>query len=390
MRFLFWFSFVGVVYTYVGYPVVLWIAARIRPRPWKSSEIHPGVSVVLAVHNGLALLETKFERLLALDYSEIAEVIIVSDGSSDGTAEFLSRQNDPRLKKIILEAHGGKAVALNAGMAQATADLILFIDLRPDIAPGSIQRLVNNFADERVGCVGGEYVLYPDTESDGSAPVGRFYWSYEQWLRNTEALIDSPVGVPGCFYAVRREFARPQPPGVILDDMFQPLSVIRQGYRCVVESQARVYDRWPKGMGGEFHRKVRTLAGNFQLFALAPWLLSPQNRVLFQLLSHKVMRLIVPYLLILLLVSAIVLSPGSKFFTVIAFAQIFFWLIAIAGSRYRIPLINRIASPAAALLALNAAAVVGLYKFLFTRGPLWKIWTSGRPADVSFPSATGL
>jgi poly-beta-1,6-N-acetyl-D-glucosamine synthase len=159
VRFIFWFSLAGVLYTYLGYPVVLWVAAKIRPRPWKVAEIHPGVSVVLAVHNGLALLETKFEQLLSLDYSAIEEVIIVSDGSSDGTADFLSRQNHPRLRKVILEAHGGKAVAVNAGMAQATAELILFIDLRPDISPGAIQHLVNNFADERVGCVAGEYVL---------------------------------------------------------------------------------------------------------------------------------------------------------------------------------------------------------------------------------------
>lgn len=389
MRFIFWFSLAGVLYTYLGYPALLWIAARFRPRPWKSAEIHPDVSVVLAVHNGLALLQTKLGQLLALDYSNIKEVIIVSDGSSDGTAEFLTQQNDPRLRQIILETHGGKAVAVNTGMAQATAELILFIDLRPDIEPGAIQHLVNNFADERVGCVAGEYVLYQDNRSDGSAPVGRLYWLYEQWLRNTEALLDSAIGVPGCFYAVRRELARPQPAGIILDDMFQPLSVIRQGYRCVVDSQARVFDRWSR-MGGEFHRKVRTLAGNFQLFALAPWLLSPQNRVLFQLFSHKVMRLIVPYLLVLLLVSSILLAPSSIFFTIAAAAQVFFWLLAIVGSRYRVPVLHPIASPAAALLALNAAAVVGFYKFLFTRGPLWKIWNSGRPADLSFPSATGL
>ena len=95
----------------------------------------------------------------------------------------------------------------------------------------------------------------------------------------------------------------PQPAGIILDDMFQPLSIIRQGYRSVVDPLAQVYDTWPEKVGGEFHRKVRTLAGNFQLFQLAPWTLTPQNRVLFQLISHKAVRLVVPYLMVLLLVS---------------------------------------------------------------------------------------
>ena len=389
MRFIFWLSLIGILYTYLGYPVLLWIVARLRPRPWKTARITPSISIVLAVHNGLSLLERKIEHLLGLDYSNVKEVIIVSDGSTDGTAEFLARQNHPRLRCVVLETHGGKAVAVNAGMTQATADLIVFVDLRPEIAPGAIQHLVDNFADETVGCVAGEYILHRDTETDGSASVGRLYWTYEQWLRNREALIDSSVGVPGCFYAVRRNLATPHPPGIILDDMFAPLSIIRQGYRCVLDPQAHVYDTWPKRVEGEFHRKVRTLAGNFQLFQLAPWVLSPQNRVLFQLFSHKIMRLIVPYLLVLLLVSAIALAPGSLFFTAIAALQIFCWILAIVGSRYTIPILHKIAGPAATLLVLNAAAVVGFYKFLFTRGPLWKIWNSNRPADISFPSATG-
>ena len=166
---------------------------------------------------------------------------------------------------------------------------------------------------------------------------------------------------------------------MILDDMFQPLSIIRQGYRSVLDFRACVYDTWPKKVEGEFHRKVRTLAGNFQLFQIAPWTLTPQNRVLFQLVSHKVMRLIVPYLLVLLLVSAVVLSASSPLFAAFATLQILGWIVAFAGLRYRVPVLHRIAAPASALLVLNAAAVVGLHRFLFTHGPLWKIWNSSEP-----------
>jgi hypothetical protein len=164
--------------------------------------------------------------------------------------------------------------------------------------------------------------------------------------------------------------------------MFQPLSIIRQGYRSVVDVRARVYDAWPKKVEGEFRRKVRTLAGNFQLFQLAPWTLTPQNRVLFQLVSHKLMRLVVPYLLVFLLLSSLILAPESSFFTAVAAAQAFVWSLALADHWVRIPLVHRIASSANALLVLNAAAVVGLYKFLFTRGPLWKIWSSTKPVDT--------
>jgi glycosyltransferase involved in cell wall biosynthesis len=381
VKIIFWLSLCGVVYTYCLYPVLMWIVARLWPSPWVVAPITPSVSFVLAVHNGAALLPGKIQHLLALDYPNVKEIIIVSDGSTDGTAEVLGRRQEPRLTTIILEQHGGKAVAVNAGVASATADVIVFVDIRPEIAPGAIQQLMSNFADARVGCVSGNLKLRREGHDAAASAVGDFYWRYEQWIRICEAGSDSPVGVYGGFYAIRRELFVPQPPGIILDDMFQPLSIIGQGYRSVVDSQAFVYDVWPKKSGAEFHRKVRTLAGNFQLFQLMPWTLTPRNRLLFQLVSHKVMRLVVPYLLVLLLLSAVALSPGSRVYATCAAVQILGWILAIIGLRYTIPVLHRLAGPASGLLVLNAAAVVGMYKFLFTRGPLWKIWNTGRPQE---------
>ena len=382
MKIVFFASLIGILYTYVAYPVLMWMLARLRPRPWKSAAITPSVSVVLAVHNGAELLPGKIRHLLNLDYPKIKEIVIVSDGSTDGTAELLAGDLDPSIHPIVIEEHGGKAVAVNAGLAQATGDVILFVDIRPDIAPGAIQQLVGNFADPTVGCVSGNLKLRQEGHDATSAAVGGFYWRYEQWIRMCEAITDSPVGVYGGFYAIRRELAVRMPAGVILDDMYQPLSIIRQGYRSVVDPKAFVFDMWPKKVEGEFHRKVRTLAGNFQLFEMAPWTLSPRNRVWFQLLSHKVMRLIVPYLLILMLIASIRLSFGSPFYTAFAVLQIAGGVLAIAGLRVRIPLFHSVAAAAGALLVLNAAAVVGLYKFLFTPGPLWKIWNTGKPVSA--------
>jgi len=390
VKLVFWLSLAGILYTYFGYPALVWVLARLRPRPWASGPISPTVSIVLAVHNGAALLARQMEHLLGLDYPNIKEIIVVSDGSSDGTAEMLTGRLDPRITPVILNEHAGKAVAINAGMARATAEIILFVDIRPKIAPGSIQQLVSNFADPKVGCVAGELILRHADHDAATGAVSGFYWRYEKWIRTQESIWGSPCGVYGGFYAIRRELAEAQPAGMILDDMFEPLSIIRKGYRSVLDPRAFVYDTWPEKFEDEFRRKVRTLAGNFQLFQLAPWTLTPQNRALFQLLSHKVMRLIVPYLMILLLVSTLALARGSMVFAAFAAFQILSWTMAIAGLRFRIPILQRVAALASALLVLKVAAVVGLYRFLFTRGPLWKIWnTNQAPAKVLVKKTDG-
>jgi hypothetical protein len=226
-------------------------------------------------------------------------------------------------------------------------------------------------------------MLCDDGHDAGAKAVGGLYWRYEQWIRNSEAAVDSPLGVYGGFYAVRRKLATPLPEGTILDDMLQPLNVIRQGFRSVLDIRARVYDTWPTSLGGEFHRKVRTLAGNFQLLQLAPWLLSRQNRLRFQLISHKLLRLVVPILLMILLVSSSVLANRSLVYAAALAAQVVLYLLAALGIGRRIPILLRMAAPASAFCMLNAAVVVGFYKFLFTRGPLWKIWTSEAPPPVA-------
>jgi glycosyltransferase involved in cell wall biosynthesis len=329
----------------------------------------------MAVHNGAAMISEQINHLLGLEPEVIQEIIVVSDGSTDATAEILLQFRDPRLRPIVLERRCGKAAALNHGVAAAQGDYLLFVDIRPRIETGSVARLVSNFADPSVGCVAGELILKTDGHDSTTSAVSGVYWRYEQWIRNCEAKFDSPVGVYGGFYAIRRNLATPAPDGLILDDMFQPLSVIRQGYRSVIDRSAVVSDIWPARSSGEFKRKVRTLAGNFQLFAVAPWLLTLKNRVLFQLVSHKVLRLIVPYCFIAVLIASTWLGFYSVWDRIFAVLQAVFWLTAALSLKIRIPFFHRLAAPAGALLVLNAAAVGGLLTFVFTRGPLWRIWS---------------
>jgi cellulose synthase/poly-beta-1,6-N-acetylglucosamine synthase-like glycosyltransferase len=382
--FAFWFAAFLMLYTYAGYPLWMYLRSRFQPRLQQRGSTLPTVSIILAVHNGATMLRQKVAHLLSLDYPlDRIEIEIVSDGSTDGTDDILKEFRDPHIKCIRNAEHCGKAAALNLGMQSATGEILLFLDIRPWIENNALQLLVSNFADPHVGCVTGELVLRDDGHDAGARAVGGLYWRYEQWIRNCEAKVDSPLGVYGGFYAVRRKLARTLPDGTILDDMLQPLSVIRQGYRSVLDLRARVYDIWPKSLRGEFKRKVRTLAGNFQLIQLAPWLLSGQNRLRFELVSHKLMRLIVPILLAILLISSAFLANRSLLYAGAFAAQIFFYVFAALGARRGIPILTRIAAPASAFCMLNAAVVVGFYKFLFTRGPLWKIWTTGAPPSFA-------
>ena len=378
MRLAFWISLAVIGYTYVGYPLIIFLLARLHPRPWhRDAAVRSSVSVIMAVHNGAHLLRGQIDHLMALDLACVREVILVSDGSNDGTAEILGEVNDARVQTIILEEQGGKAAALNHGISVASSEILLFVDIRPKVTPGALTKLLSNFADPSVGCVAGELLLNSVGHDATASAVSGVYWKYEQWIRNCEAAWDSPVGVYGGFYAIRRSLVTSFPAGIILDDMFQPLAIIRQGYRSVLDRTACVSDTWPGKVAGEFQRKVRTLAGNYQLISSAPWILSLRNRVLFQLVSHKLLRLIVPYFFTLLLVSSTWLGASSAGWRTIAAIQWIFWLAALAALRMRVPVIHRFAAAGCALLVLNAAAVAGLYKFLFTAGPLWKIWSVG-------------
>jgi len=386
--YVFWIAACLLLYTYAGYPLWMYLRSRLRPRPQRQGSILPTVSIILAVHNGAALLRQKVAHLLSLDYpQDRMEIEIVSDGSTDGTDDILKEFQDPRIKCFQCPVYSGKAAALNIGIQGATGEILLFLDIRPWMESNALQLLISNFEDPRVGCVTGELVLHDDGHDEGTKAIGGLYWRYEQWIRNCEAKVDSPLGVYGGFYAIRRKLASALPAGTILDDMFQPLSVIRQGYRSVLDLRARVYDIWPKSLRGEFHRKVRTLAGNFQLIQLAPWLLSRQNRLRFELISHKLLRLLVPMLLVILLISSAWLANRSWVYVGACAAQIVFYALAALGSTRSIPILTRIAAPASAFCMLNAAVVVGFYKFLFTRGPLWRIWTSGSSASLAAEGA---
>ena len=341
-----------VLYTLFGYPLLLHFLARRRGRPIQRAFQPRTVSVLLPVFNGERFLAAKLESLLALDYPPgLIDIYVLSDGSTDSTAAIAARFADRGVYFQQLP-HGGKAAALNAGLTLATGEILFLTDVRQALEPASLRALIACFADPAVGAVSGELIIR-DGASLEEANVG-LYWKYEKWLRKRLSALDSVLGATGCIYAMRRDLARPLPPGCLLDDMFLPLQAFFAGYRVVFEEQARAYD-YPTSLDSEFRRKVRTLAGNYQLIGYLPQLLGPANRLWLHFVSHKLARLLLPFALLLLLATAPFLPP--PWHIVCTAGQFAFYLITLAD-----PLIpgsfpgKQLSSPARTFVVLMAAS----------------------------------
>jgi biofilm PGA synthesis N-glycosyltransferase PgaC len=371
MKWVFWGSAGLIAYTYFGYPLWLWLRKRLRPRPVRSGGYTPSISIVMVVRNEALILQRKLENLFALDYpSDHLEFIVVSDGSEDCNNQILTEYaQDPRVRAVINPVARGKAAGLNEGVAIASGELVVFTDVRQYIEPKSVRLLAENFADPDVGCVSGELMLGDPQTGETAKGLG-LYWHMEKQIRELEAASASVVGATGAIYAVRRKFLVPLPAETILDDVFIPMSVVRQGARVTFEPMARAWDVPDLGRDREFARKVRTLSGNYQLLQLAPWMLSRTNPILFEFISHKLLRLLAPFALVLTFVASFLLpQPIYKF----AFwSQLaFYGLSVLAMVRLTPGPMTQVADAALTFVTLNTAAIVAFVNFVTGRKAVW-------------------
>ena len=284
------------LYTLFGYPLLLGLMARWRPRPVRKAPWPATVSVILPAYNGGPWMAAKMESILALNYpAELVEILVVSDGSTDATASIVGGFTD-RAKIVYLALpHGGKAAALNAAMAIAGGEILFFTDVRQQLHPDSLANLVACFADPEVGVASGELVIRQGAGL-AEASVG-LYWKYEKWIRKQLSRLDSVLGATGCIYAMRRRLASPLPEDTLNDDMYLPLAAFFRGARVILDDSALAYD-YPTALASEFRRKVRTLAGVYQIVGSYPALLGPRNRMWIHFLSHKLARLLMPWAMI--------------------------------------------------------------------------------------------
>ncbi|WP_437836365.1 glycosyltransferase family 2 protein [Sorangium sp. So ce1153] len=354
------------VYTYFGYPVVIGVLARLWPAQRKEDPSYlPTVTACIPVFNAASYLPAKVESLFALDYPrDKLEVLLYSDGSTDDTVHVARQlaERDPRVKVIVSEARRGKPIGVNTMLGVATGEVLLMTDVRQPLVTGALRALVRLLSDPTAGCVSGNLVL------KGSAGSGA-YWRYENWIRLQEGRFRSMVGVTGPIYAIRRADMSQLPEGVILDDMWVPMRLRLEGREILFAQDAIAYDD-AFGDEREFGRKVRTLAGNYQLFSLLPALLDPlRNPSWFEIFSHKLLRLVCPWALVALLITSTVAWIGAEASGDVSWAlyatralfggQAAFYLLAVLGGAA-----GKLGSLARTFVVLNAAAVVGLWRFL--------------------------
>ena len=364
---LFWGGSALLVYTFLGYPVLVHSLGKssplVRTSKTDTPPSPPSVSVVLIVRNEGSRIDARLQNLLDTHHPiDSLEIIVVSDGSDDDTVERAKFAGD-HVNLIEKETRRGKPACLNDGVSVATGELIVFADARQKFTPETIPALVRAFTDPEVGAVSGELII---VESETGIATGvDAYWKLEKAVRLGESRLDSSIGCTGAIYAIRRELFRRLPDDTLLDDVVCPMQIALQDKRVLFEPEAVAYDPQHLEPSLEQRRKRRTLAGNFQmLFRYPSWLVPWKNRLILQLISHKYLRLLAPVLLVHTLVVAVILAAlGSPFFLLASLAQGTFYLLAVVGML--LPGTSRKCfSLPAGFVFLNIMTVLGFFDYL--------------------------
>ncbi len=371
MKWIFWISVVLIAHAYLGYPVWLWLRGWWSPRPVRRGQVEKSVSAILVVRNEEKVIAGKLQNLLSFDYpAEKVEIVVVSDGSTDNTNGILQEfERHPRMRSVQKPFSQGKAAGLNNAIDAATGEIVLFTDARQTIESGALGKLMENFADPEVGCASGELMLGDATRGETDQGIG-LYWLVEKKVRELESASGSVVGATGALYAARRNLLTQIPAETILDDVYVPMQIARQGRRVVFDNRARAWDQPNLGNRREFARKVRTLTGNYQLLQLAPWLLSGRNPIRFEFVSHKLLRLLIPFALGAALLSSFMVS--ESFYRTLGIMQLVFYAISILGlARLGRSPLTKVADAALTFVVLNAAALVAFKNFVTGRRVAW-------------------
>lgn len=391
---LFWLSVLFVLYVYLGYPLILTLLARLRRKPvdypaypQDCFACMPKVTLLIAAHNEQDVIASKLENALAMDYPrENLQILVAADGSDDRTAEIVKGFEARGVELSYQPERRGKMAAINRAMTRVRHEIVLFSDANNLYARETLRELMKPFSDVKVGAVSGSKNILEG--GDGLAKADSLYWRYESYIKEQETRLGSCTGVSGEILAVRYRLYQPPPDRVINDDFFIALGILRRGYRLIYTPRARSFEHSSLTEEDESTRRSRIIAGRYQAILMSVQLLPWRNPLLiWQIISHKFMRPLVPFAMIAALATNLlavalpsaspevgILALGRPYSLVLLFLQLVFYLSAWLGNtlKSRGPMGKLLYLPAF-LVNSNLSAIRGLISFFTGRQTsLWK------------------
>ncbi|SFR58842.1 Glycosyltransferase, catalytic subunit of cellulose synthase and poly-beta-1,6-N-acetylglucosamine synthase [Marinobacter daqiaonensis] len=373
------------LYVYGGYPLALWLMTLGRPDvTHRRGDATPSVTLIISCYNEAAIIRDKLENALALDYPrDRLTILVVSDGSDDGTDDIVREFASQGVKLIRQEGRLGKTMGLNMAMEQVSTDITVFSDANAMYAPDAIGRLVRNFADEQVGYVVGA-ALYTDSDSGASARNENLYWKYELAIKSMESRLHSVVGGDGAIYAIRSRLWEPLQQKDI-NDFVNPLQIIAKGYRGVFDSEARCFEETAGDFDREIARKERIVNRSIRGLMRVKETMNPARTGVFawQVVSHKFLRWLIPLFLVLAAIgSALLATQGFVLFQLVTLGAVLLLLLAVTGHLAR----DKNALPAWVsvpyyFVMVNLYSLKGILRAL--RGDTQVAWTNVRSKEGS-------
>lgn len=374
LQILFWISAGLLVYVYAGYPILVFLAGLVWPKPVKKGKIEPRVTILITAFNEEAVIREKLENTLKIDYApDKLEILIASDGSTDATDMIVQEFAGRGVQLFRQEGRAGKTATQNNAVVHATGEIILFSDATTTYGEDVLNTILPSFADPSIGCVAGRLV-YVNDESTNVGKGARRYWGYETFLKIAESRACSLIGASGCLYAVRKS-AYEAMYHEACSDFLICTSVYRKGLRSVLEPNAVCFEQTNELAKDEMRMRVRVISQTFTDLWRNRDMLNPFKSGFYavELISHKALRYAVPLILFALLISSFMLT-GSWFVyqAAVVLQMIFYagaaggWLVERTGKR-----LSLLAIPFYFVLA-NVASVIGFYKFL--RGERYATW----------------
>lgn len=377
MEWVFWLCIAGVLYAYVAYPLILFACSRLLARPathvaTDENKALPSVTLLIAAHNEESVIEDRIRNALLLDYPrEKLDILIASDGSTDRTAAIVRHYSTQGVRLVDHLNRRGKASVLNSAMKELTSEIVLFSDANTFTDTAAIRSLVRWFANPRIGAACGRLILVDPLSGKN---VDGMYWKYETFLKRCESRLGALLGSNGAIYAIRRDLYRPIPEQTIVDDFVIPLLIkLRSGHDIIYDPDATAHEESAPDISSEFRRRARIGAGGWQAIGILWRLLNPtRGWIAFTFLSHKLLRWLCPFFLLLALPLNIALL-GKPLYQVMFALQLILYLTALIGASIPATLpLSRFFRLSYMFVAMNAALFVGFLRWITgAQGGTW-------------------